>query len=390
MAEIYLDHNASTPCAQEVIDAMLPFFSCEYGNPSSPHRSGKRAYNACNAARESVAELVGCAETEIVFTSGATESNNLVLLGVMVHPGQRAKLVTTAVEHKSIREQCRALRAKGFNVVELPVSNDGVVDINAASDAIDDTTALVTVQGANNEVGALQPIRQIAEIAHSHGALFHCDAAQLIGKMVGTSTLAEFDFVSLSAHKLYGPKGVGALYIRRGIPPTAIAPIYLGGGQEGMLRPGTLNVPGIVGFGIACGIAKTRVAQDEIEIGAFRSRFEQSIIRALPRSRINGSRALRLPGTTSLCIPGVPSSMLISNVPNLCIGDGAACASGAPEPSHVLLAMGLSRDDAESTVRISFGRQNTAEDVDEATCAIATAASQIAFLMDNPVTNDKF
>lgn len=392
--DIYLDHNATTPCAKEVIEAMYPFLDQEYGNPSSPHRMGKRAYAACCAARESVAELIGCNSTEVVFTSGATESNNLVLLGVMASATERRKIVTTAVEHKSVKEPCRVLDARGFQVVELPVSKDCQVDLNAAAESIDESTAIVTIQGANNEVGVLQPVRQLAEMARTKGALFHCDAAQLLGKKPLPSDFPEFDFASFSAHKLYGPKGVGALFIRSGHPRRALGPTFMGGGQESGLRPGTLNVPGIVGLGEACRIAQKRIGRDMAEIESLRARFERSIAQVLPRSWINGFRAERLPGTCSLCIPNVPSTMLIANVPHLCIGEGSACTSGAPEPSHVLLAMGLSRENAECTVRISFGRQNSLAEVDEATETIARAAEYIALTLSrsadlNPVSAEE-
>jgi cysteine desulfurase len=235
-------------------------------------------------------------------------------------------------------------------------------------------------------VGVLQPIRQLADMARAKGALFHCDAAQLLGKVPLPSCFLDADYASFSAHKLYGPKGVGMLLVRRGTPRSAMKPVLLGGGQEGMLRPGTLNVPGIVGTGAACRLARNRIPQDVSQIGALRARLEQSIARALPTCWINGSRAARLPGTSSLCIPGVPATMLTANVPHLCIGEGSACASGAPEPSHVLLAMGLSRDNAECTIRISLGRQNSVADVDEVTASVARAAQHLSSAMSRTST----
>jgi cysteine desulfurase len=335
---------------------------------------GRRALAACEQARELVSNLVGCNSSEIVFTSGATESNNMVLAGVASQALQRRRVVTTAVEHKSIIEPCRSLAEASFEVIRLPVNSDGVVDLSAAASAIDDSTAIVTIQGANNEVGTLQPIKEIACLARSAGTLFHCDGAQILGKVSVSHRDAQFDYASFSGHKVYGPKGVGILFVRKGAP---VAPLLRGGGQEGALRSGTLNVPGIIGLGEACRVARYSLLQDMEQIGGVRCRFEAEIIRAFPTARINASLAKRLPGTTSLTIPGVPATMLMANVPHLCIAEGSACSSGAPEPSHVLLAMGISRDDAECTVRISFGRNNSISDADEAARSIARAAEQL-------------
>ena len=352
----------------------MPYFSRECGNPSSFHGMGRRALAACERARELVADLVGCNPSEIVFTSGATESNNTVLAWVASLASSRRRIVTTAVEHKSISEPCRSLAESGFEVIRLPVHSDGAVDLSAAATAIDENTAVVTIQGANNEVGTLQPITEIAGLVRSAGTLFHCDGAQMLGKVPVSCSDAQFDYASFSGHKIYGPKGVGILYVRKGAP---ITPLLRGGGQEGALRSGTLNVPGIVGIGEACRVARYALLHDIEQIGGVRCRFETEIVRALPTARINASLADRLPGTTSLTIPGIPATMLMANVPHLCIAEGSACSSGAPEPSHVLLAMGISRDDAECTVRISFGRNNSMSDADEAARSIARAAQQL-------------
>ena len=300
-----------------------------------------------------------------------------MLFGLMQGMTGRNKIVTSSVEHKSVREPCRALRQNGLQVVELPVSSNCVIDLNAATDMIDESTALVTIQGANNEVGVLQPIDQLSEIAQSKGAFFHCDAAQMVGKVALPAGFSSYDFSSFSAHKIYGPKGIGVLIVRNGIPRKTLRPVLLGGNQEGGLRPGTLNVPAIVGLGEACRIAKKRIDEDIRAIGLLRNGFELAIGQAVSNCRHNAREAARLPGTSSLSIPDVPATILIPNVPHLCISDGSACNSGAPEPSHVLLAMGLSRSDAECTVRISFGRDNTVADVEEAVATIAKAVDRI-------------
>lgn len=349
---------------------------------------GRRANDACSSARELVAELVGCQSNEVFFTSGATESNNLVLLGVMGFEHKRKKIVISQVEHKSIIEPCQALVEFGIEVVQIPVNHDCIVDLDAAADAIDENTALVSVHGANNEVGVLQPVRKLAEIAHSKGALFHCDGAQLLGKVPVSSENLGFDYASFSGHKLYGPKGIGVLFVRKGAAMNSIRPIFRGGGQEGALRPGTLNVPGIVGIGEACRLARERLSEDVKRIATLRRRFEFATTQVLPIARFNSSEVDRLPGTTSLTIPGLLGSILVVNVPHLCISEGSACNSGALQPSHVLLAMGIPYEDAECTVRISFGRSNSISDVDEAVLAIEREAKRLLSAMYSTVMSD--
>jgi cysteine desulfurase len=375
--EIYLDHNATTACDSEVVEAMLPFFGAEYGNPASPHSMGKRASAACDMAREQVAELFNCRTTDIIFTSGATESNNAVLFGVVSPTDSRRKVVTSVVEHKSILGPCDELRARGEKVEALPVGADGRIDVAQAAELIDTGTKLVAIQAANNEVGVLQPIQEIADLAHARGALFHCDAAQLAGKLPLPNNLSFSDYCSVSAHKMYGPKGVGALIVRNAAARHALKAVYHGGGQEGGYRPGTLNVPAIVGFGHACRLIRRKLSEDIERISGLRSAFETALTAQLSGCRINALHSPRLPGTSSITIPGVPGTMLISNLRHICIGEGSACSSGAMEPSYVLLAMGHSRDDAECTVRVSFGRKNTPEDAKNAADAISDTARQL-------------
>ena len=374
---IYLDYNATTPCAPEVVAAMLPFLEDDFGNASSVHLMGRKAAAAVAQARHVLAGTIGCSSEEVLFTSGATESNNIVLLGIASRQHQRRRIVLTAIEHKSVLEPCRWLAENGFDVVQIPVTRDGVADVEAARQLIDDNTLLVCIQGANNEIGTLQPVAAVAELAHSRGALVHCDATQMLGKVPVSVDELGVDFASFSGHKVYGPKGIGALFVRRNAGMSLVDPVYRGGGQERHLRPGTLNVPGIVGFGSACQLVQATLSDDVTTTSKLCKEFEDAIIRSMPEATVNGIGVARLPGTSSVTIPGVPASMLTANVPRFCISDGSACNSGAPEPSHVLLAMGLSRDDADCTVRACFGRGSAATDAEKAAAAIAAAAIMI-------------
>jgi cysteine desulfurase len=375
---IYLDNNATTPCAPEVVEGMLPFLSSDYGNPSSPHAAGRKALRAVEAARADIANAVGCDSADIIFTSGATESNNLALLGAaeMAEPSRRRVLVG-AIEHKSVLAACHLLVERGFVVEEIPVDDTGTVRIDAVERMLGPDVLVVAVQAANNEVGTLQPVEAIARLAHKHGSLVHCDAAQALGKIDIQVARLGVDMASFSGHKVYGPKGIGTLFLRRGMASSRIAPILAGGGQELNLRPGTLNVPGIVGMGIACKAARSRLPDDVATIASLRDRLEAGVLHQVPGAKINGSRQNRLPGTSSISVKGVPADVLIANVPQLCISTGSACTSGANSPSHMLLAMGLSREDAECTIRISMGRYTTLEDVDAAIELLTSAVSAL-------------
>lgn len=363
---IYLDYNATTPCDPRVIQKMLPFFGEVYGNPSNGlHIQGRKSAKAVDSAREQVAELIGARSNEIIFTSGATESNNLAILGIvrMRQNGKRKRIVTCVVEHKAVLLPCEKLKENRFDVVLLSVDKNGKVSIDEARRAISDETLLVSIQGANNEVGTIQPIKELAEIAHQHGAFFHCDAAQAVGKI--QVNVAEFgvDLLSMSAHKLYGPKGVGALYVRGGSNSIPMEPIWYGGGQENGLRSGTTNAPGIVGLGEACILAKSELEDDFARIQEIRNQIEAQITSQILSAQINGKEVDRLPNTSSLTFPGIDADALILNAPDIMIGTGSACTSGAVEPSHVLTSMGITRDNAESTVRISLGRFNKEKEI---------------------------
>lgn len=369
---IYLDYNATTPCDPRVVEKMLPFFSEWYGNSATGlHLQGRRAARAVDETREQIAALIGCQSGEIIFTGGATESNNLAILGLGRANRQsgRIRIVTSAVEHKAVLLPCRQLQEEGYELIVLPVDGQGRVSIEEAESAINDQTLLVSVQAANNEVGTLQPIARIAEIAHRNGAIVHCDAAQAVGKIpVDLATDAwHVDLLSISAHKLYGPKGVGALYVRNGPRTLVLEPLQYGGGQEHGLRPGTTNVPGIVGFGEACRICSVELEQESIRIADLRDHFEQALLADIPGLRINAREAPRLPNTSSLTFPGIDADALLLNLPEVMMGTGSACSSGALEPSHVLMAIGLSRTEAGSTVRVSLGRYTTLIQIERGT-----------------------
>lgn len=376
MKTIYLDNNATTPCAAEVVDAMLPYLREEYGNPGSPHLMGRRAARAVADAREQIADVLGCGASEVFFTSGATEGNNLVLLGLQPDASKRRGIAVAAVEHKAVLGPCEHMQETGISVTRIPVDRNGLVDLNALEQMLSAEMDVVAVQAANNETGVLQPIEDIAERAHRAGALLHCDGAQALGKVPFSVVESGVDFAAFSGHKVYGPKGIGCLYVRAGLK-NRLAPILYGGGHEAGMRPGTLNVPGIIGFAAAVTLVCRQRHEEMQKVGALRNLMEADLVRRIPGARINGSGAPRLPGTSSVTIPGVPADALLANVPDVCFSSGSACASGAIAPSHVLVAMGISRDEADCTVRLGIGRQNLGEEVRHAVDLIVTAALRL-------------
>lgn len=380
---VYLDNHATTPCDPRVVEAMLPFFSEVYGNASSTtHAQGRRAADAVGEARGRLAALVNAGTGELIFTSGATESNNLAITGVaLADTGERRRVVTTAVEHKAVLSPCLGLQRHGFEVVVLPVDRTGMVDLEAAAAAIDDGTLLVSVQAANNEIGTMQPVAEMARLAHEKGALFHCDAAQAVGRVPVDVEEWDVDFMSLSAHKLYGPKGIGALYIRGGPYATPLRPLVVGGGQEWQLRAGTLNVPAIVGFGEACGLCERFVGDEAGRIAALRDRLESGLLSGFSGARRNGALDARLPGNSSITFPGIDAEALIVNAPDLALSTGSACTAGAPEPSHVLLAVGLTREEADNTIRVGVGRFTEEGDIVKATTDILRALERLSSIV---------
>jgi cysteine desulfurase len=377
---IYLDHHATTPCDPLVVEAMLPYFTTQFGNPSSAHFAGSRTADAVQTAREQVAGLVGAQPGEVVFTSGATEANNLVLLGyarAARATNARRRIVISAIEHKAIINPAKQLAREGFEVITLPVDAQGTVDLTAAAEAIDANTLLVSIHAANGEIGTIQPIQQLVQLAHTAGALMHTDAAQAVGKIPVDVLAWGVDFLSISAHKLYGPQGIGALIVRH---PRRIQlePLGYGGGQERGWRSGTLNVPGIVGFGAACALCAELLSTESLRLAALRDDFEAAVISAIPEAHRNGNIASRLPHNSSLTFPGIEADALLARLPQLALSTGSACDSGTIEPSATLLAIGLSRDDARATVRIGIGRFSMLQEVVQAATALMRQATKLA------------
>lgn len=378
---IYLDNNATTPCDPRVVEKMLPFFSEIYGNPSNGyHIQGRMAAKAVENAREQIADLIGAQPYEILFTSGATESNNLAIFGVAHLPSNKnhRKIITSPIEHKAVLNPCKQLASEGFDVGFLPVNSQGEVDVQIIEKILDSSPFLVAVHLANNEIGTIQPIKAIAECAHGVGALVHCDAAQAVGKISVDVDELGVDMLSMSAHKFYGPKGIGALYIRGGLRAIQLVPLLLGGGQEKGLRSGTSNVSGIVGFGEAARLCLEGLNEEMLRVQKLRAVFENGLISKIPGLIINGHDAVRLPNTSSFIIPKVEADAMLLNLPNIMLGTGSACTSGAVEPSHVLQAIGVSRDAANRTIRASLGRFTTYEQISQAVQEIVAAYRSIS------------
>jgi cysteine desulfurase len=361
---IYLDHNATTPLAPEVLEAMLPFLREGYGNPSSLHWFGQRARAAVERAREEVAALIGASAPEVVFTGSGSESDNLALRGVLRRPGERRRgLVTTAVEHHAVLRTAQAMEREGVAVTLVPVGPGGAIDLGQLKEKTTGDTALVSVMLVNNETGVVQPVAQAADHARGHGALVHTDAVQAAGKLPLDVGTLDVDLLTLSAHKLYGPQGVGALYVRRG---TSLAPLVRGGSQERNRRAGTVNVAGVVGFGAAAELARERLDEDAARLAVLRDRLEGRLL-ALPGASRNGD-APRAPNTTNVSFEGCDAEGLLMSLDleGVAVSTGAACAAGGVEPSHVLRAMGLFPERVESSLRLSLGRGTTEDDVDRA------------------------
>ena len=362
---IYLDYNATTPVDREVLDAMLPYFSGTFGNASSIHSAGQRGRSAVDAARESVAALLGARPAEIVFTCGGTEADNLALFGIVTACAEpRKHMITTTIEHHAVLNSAQALEKQGVNVTYVPVGANGVVDPEEIREAIRPETVLISVMLANNEIGTIQPIEEIGRIAAEEDIYFHCDAVQAAGKLALDVNRLGVDLLSISAHKIYGPKGVGALYVRAG---TELEPIFHGGHHERDRRPGTENVPGIAGLGKAAELAVRNLESDAARVAALRDKFESGLL-SLPGVRVNGDPHQRVANTCNLSFDAAGGEALVIalDLQGIACSTGAACSSGAVEPSHVLTAIGLSPDQARSSLRFSLGRPTTAEEIDQA------------------------
>jgi cysteine desulfurase len=363
---IYMDNHATTPMDPRVLEAMLPYFMEKFGNAASRnHPFGWTAEEAVEQAREQIAKLIGATAKEIIFTSGATESDNLAIKGVAEMYREKGNHIITAVtEHKAVLDTCKRLEKNGYRVTYLPVQKDGLVDLEDLKRAIDDKTILVTIMAANNEIGVLQPWREIGKICRERGVLFHTDGVQAVGKVPIDVNKDNIDLMSITAHKINGPKGVGALYVRRKNPRVQISAIIDGGGHERGMRSGTLNVPGIVGLGKACAIAKEEMAQEGAHLAALRDRLRERIMGRLDEVYINGSMEHRLPGNLNISFAYVEGESLLMGINDVAVSSGSACTSATLEPSYVLKALGTGDDLAHSSIRFGIGRFNTEAEVD--------------------------
>ncbi len=363
---IYMDNHATTRTDPRVLDEMLPYFTESFGNAASRnHEFGWVAERAVEQARERIAKLIGATAKEIIFTSGATESDNLAIKGVAEMYREKGNhIITQATEHKAVLDSCKRLEKHGYRVTYLPVQKDGRIDINDLKRALDNQTILVTIMAANNEIGVLQPIREIGVLCHERGVLFHTDAVQAIGKVPFHVIQDNVDLASISAHKLYGPKGIGALYVRRKNPRVQLVAQIDGGGHERGMRSGTLNVPGIVGLGKACAIAGEEMTEEAEKLACLRSRLMDAIMGQLDEVYINGSMEHRLPGNLNLSFAYVEGESLLMGINDVAVSSGSACTSATLEPSYVLKALGAGDDLAHSSIRFGIGRFNTGAEVD--------------------------
>lgn len=378
MLPIYLDNHATTPLDPRVLEAMLPYLQGRFGNPASrSHSFGWEASKAVDLARQQVARLIGAAPDEIIFTSGATESDNLAIKGVAEANRNRGKhIVTVVTEHKAVLDSCKHLEQCGFEVTYLPVRSDGLIDVGEFGGALRSDTTLVTIMAANNETGVLQPITEIGAICRERGIAFHTDAAQAAAKILINVDKQNVDLLSISAHKLYGPKGVGALYVRKG-PGLKVAPQIHGGGHEHGLRSGTLNSPGIVGLGEACELAQNELPQESCRIAGLRNRLRDRITSDLDGVSINGSIEHRVPGNLNVSFSGIQGEDLLTALDDIAVSSGAACTSDHIEPSYVLKALGLSDDLAQASIRFGLGRFTTEPEVDYAAGRVIETVRQL-------------
>jgi cysteine desulfurase len=363
MKTIYFDNNATTKVAEEVLEEMKPYFCKFYGNPSSMHTFGGQIGHKIRRAREQVAELLGCDPSEIMFTSGGTESDNTAINGTLAAFPNKRKVITTRVEHPAVLTVCRELENNGFTVIELGVDKYGRIDLAELESHIDDDTAIVTIMYANNETGVIFPIDRIAELVTSRAVVFHTDAIQAVGKIPLNLAKSDINLLSLSGHKLHGPKGVGVLYVRKG---TRLSPFMLGGHQEGGRRAGTENVPGIIGLGKACELAAKNIEEENKKVKYLRDKLENTILKSCPDCRLNGDKENRLPNTSNISFEYIEGEaiLLLLDKYGICASSGSACTSGSLEPSHVLRAMGVPFTAAHGSIRFSLSRYNTEEEVD--------------------------
>jgi cysteine desulfurase len=363
---IYLDNHATTPLDPRVLDAMMPYLTTKFGNAASRNHSfGWEAEEAVERARKQIADLIGAQPKEIVFTSGATESNNLAIKGVAEMYAERGNhIITVATEHKAVLDTCKKLEKHGCQVTYLPVDQEGLIDLDRLRRAITDKTILISVMYANNEIGVIQPIAEIGKIAKERGVLFHTDAVQAVGKIPVNVIRDNIDLMSLSGHKIYGPKGVGALYVRRKNPRVQLTAQMDGGGHERGMRSGTLNVPGIVGLGAACEICQREMPEEMVRLARLRDRLKDKLLNELPEVYVNGSLKHRLPNNLNVSFAYVEGESLLMGINDVAVSSGSACTSATLEPSYVLKALGAGDELAHSSIRFGIGRFNTEEEID--------------------------
>jgi cysteine desulfurase len=376
---IYLDNHATTPVDRRVMEEMTPYFTEKFGNAAScSHEFGWTAERAVATARERIARLIGAQAAEIVFTSGATESDNLAIKGVAEGSRQKGNHIVTAVtEHKAILDTCKRLEKYGYNVTYLPVKKDGLIDLQDLQRAFSDKTILVSIMAANNEIGVLQPIGEIGRICRERGVIFHTDATQAVGKVPIDVVKDNVDLLSISAHKMYGPKGVGALYVKAKNPPMEIAAVLDGGGHELGMRSGTLNVPGIVGLGKSCAIAMDGMKEEAMRLSRLRDRLWEKIMGRLDACFIHGTMEHRLPGNLNAGFAGVDGEALLMGLKDIAVSSGSACNSGSTEASYVLKALGVEDELAQSSIRFGIGRFNTEAEIDYVADRVVETVKQL-------------
>jgi cysteine desulfurase len=376
---IYMDNHATTPIDPRVLDTMLPYFGRIFGNAASRnHQFGWEAEQAVDLAREQIAKLIGCTAKEIIFTSGATESNNLAIKGIAEMYREKGNhIITQVTEHKAVLDTCKKLEKQGYEVTYLPVQEDGLISIEALKAAITPKTILVTIMYANNEIGVIQPIAEIGKLCHEKGILFHTDAVQAVGKIPVNVQTDNIDVLSMSAHKIYGPKGVGALYVRRRNPRVQITEQINGGGHERGMRSGTLNVPGIVGLGKACEISGAEMAEETARLIELRDYLKAKFEAALDYIHVNGNMDHHLPGNLNMSFVHVEGESLLMGINDIAVSSGSACTSATLEPSYVLKALGLGDDVAHSSIRFGLGRFNNKAEVDYVSDKVITVVKHL-------------
>lgn len=376
---IYMDNHATTPVDPRVLDAMLPYFTTNFGNAASRNHSfGWQAEEGVENAREQVARIIGAKSKEIVFTSGATESNNLAIKGVAhMYREKGDHIITCATEHKAVLDTCKHLETEGFRVTYLPVGSDGLVSADDVRRALTDKTILITLMAANNEIGVLHPIAEIGKVAKEKGIFFHTDATQAVGKIPFNVEAMGVDLASISAHKMYGPKGAGALYVRKKGPRVQLAPLIDGGGHERGMRSGTLNVPGIVGLGAACEVAERELPEENKRMRSLREKLYKDLSSRIDEIYVNGSLEHRLPNNLNISFAYVEGESMLMSINDIAVSSGSACTSASLEPSYVLKALGVGEDLAHTSIRFGLGRFNTEEEIDYTVARVAESVHRL-------------